>query len=168
MESYYYAGGKKVALEPDSEHVAVNQAAAEAAGLDMGDLSSPGGATRLGAGVVLAQRSGVNAQALARLKKAHALLPVFRKDRAILVALPEVRVEFDNPSQRKAVMAVLSGALDNLTIAEDEKDRLVLRSKSGDAAEALVAANEIFERAHPAASSVRFVQFVPRPEVSRS
>ena len=54
------------------------------------------------------------------------------------------------------------------TIAEQTNDRVVVRPTSGNGDDAMRMANDIYEGAHPAASSVRFVQFVPKPSVIRS
>ena len=165
MENYYYAGGKKVELEADPDHVAVDRAVAEAAGLGSGAIGA--GPPNLRSGVVLAERSSLGEKALAELHSAGALRPVFRRDQAVLVALPEIRVEYDDPTQRNAVKDLLASGRHDVSISEETDDRLVLKPRSGDARDALKMANEIFEHAHPAASSVRFVQFVPKPGVKR-
>jgi hypothetical protein len=168
VDAYYYAAGRKVELEQDEEHVAVDQKAAEAAGLGAAVKSASAGAPRLPGGVVLAARSALDEGRLASLRRAGALYPVYRRDRAVVVALPEVRVEFDDPTQRRAVMDMIAERPQDVNIEEDSQDRLVLRPSSGKGDDALRMANEIYERAHPAAASVRFVQFVPKPETYRS
>lgn len=169
MENYYYAGGKKVALEADEDHVAIDRAVADAAGLGSG---APGGyPPDLRSGVVLSDRSSLGEKALAALRKAGALRPVFRREQAVLVALPEVRVEYDNSTQHNAVKDWVAGlsakGRHDVAISDETDDHLTLKLGSGDAQDALNLANAIFEHAHPAASSVRFVQFVPKPGVKR-
>ena len=167
MPAYYYAGGRRVDLETDDEHVAVDQTAAEKAGL--GPRLAGALRPERASGVVLANRSALGEDTVARLRQADALHPVYKRDRAVVVALPEVRVEFDNAAQRRAVKDLLAtSGLAEHTIAEDTDDRLVVHPASGSGDDALKIANDIFERAHPAASSVRFVQFVPKPSVVRS
>jgi hypothetical protein len=163
VESYYYAGGRKLALERDHEFVALDQAAAASSGVDVKALAGSEGARRGAAGVLLVRSACLDARQLHDLRKAGALLPVFRRDRAILVALPEVRVEFDDAKERKAVKALLAGKADGVSVTQDDSDLLVLRPSSGDADDALTLANQIHEDAGPAASSVRFIQFVPKP-----
>ena len=165
MPAYYYAGGRKIALENDDEHVAVDQQAAEKAGLTS---SLPTQSPQRSGGVVLASRSALDPDILARLRSAGALHPVYKRDRAVVVALPEVRVEFDNEAQRSAVMAFLKGEPAEHTIAEHTDYGVVVRPTSGSGDDALRMANDIYERAHPASASVRFVQFVPKPSVIRS
>ena len=165
MSTYYYAGGQKVDLEPDEEHVAVDQAAAKEAGLDAfsANLDS---AVRVGAGVLVTPRSSLSADIIQRLQEAGALQPVYRRDKAIVVAMPEVRVEFDTPDQRRKVMKLLSPNASDVSVTEDTAERLVLRPVSGHGEDALNLANRIQERAKPAAASVRFVQFVPKPRTT--
>lgn len=168
MGAYYYAGGRKVELESDDEHVAVDQKLAERAGLDAQVRTASAAVPRQGGGVFLAQRSALGEDMLASLREAGALQPVYKRERAVIVALPEVRIEFDNPDQRRAVMNILAKSRLKHTIAEDTDDRIVVRPASGNGADALKIANDIHERAHPAAASVRFVQFVPKPAILRS
>jgi len=165
MKNYYYAGGRKIELEADDEHVAVDRAVAEAAGLTGSAIG--GGLPDLRSGVVLSEKSSLSDKVLNALHGAGALRPVFRHDQAVLVALPEVRVEYDDLTQRNAVKKLVASDFHDAAITEETEDRLILKPRSGDARDALKMANEIFEHAHPAASSVRFVQFIPKPGVKR-
>jgi hypothetical protein len=166
MAAYYYAAGRQVPLEPDDDRVAVDWPAAERAGLEREVRQAADAPPRPGAGVVLVPRAALDATTIARLRDAGAMRPVYRHERATMVALPEVRVEFDTPAQRQAVLDML-GRADTLphAIADSTEDRLVLRPASGTGEDALDLANAIYERARPAASSVRFLQFVPKPSV---
>ena len=82
----------------------------------------------------------------------------------MLITLPEVRVELDDELQRAAVAKVLSAPKHAVVVSEESPERLVLAPASGDPLEAIDLANDIYERAHPAASSVRLVHVVKRPE----
>lgn len=165
MVAYYYAAGRKVQLESDDEHVAVDQKAAERAGLEARLKKASQDAPRLGSGVALVPRSSLGEGTIAALREAGALQPVYRHDRALIVALPEVRVEFDTAEQRRAVMDFLGSHPLPHEISESTDDRLVVRLASGSGADALKMANEIYERVRPAAASARFIQFVPKPAV---
>jgi hypothetical protein len=167
MKNYYYVSGRKVELEIDDEHVAVDRAVAQAAGLTGVGGGGGGGMPDLRSGVVLSVKSSLDDKVLEALQGAGALRPVFRHDQAVLVALPEVRVEYDDLTQRNAVKKLLASNFHDAAISEETSDRLTLKPRSGDAHDALKMANEIFEHAHPAASSVRFVQFIPKPSVRR-
>jgi hypothetical protein len=166
MGESYYAAGRKVELDRAEDYVAVDQKAAKKAGLDAQVETASGDAPRQGGGVVLVQRSALAGQTLASLREAGALQPVYRRDPAVIVALPEVRVEFDTPEQRRAVMDDLAEdrALPH-SISQSTDDGMTLRPASGNGVDALKIANEINERGHAAAASVRFIQFVPKPLV---
>ncbi|MEO7855290.1 MAG: hypothetical protein ABIR94_24010 [Rubrivivax sp.] len=163
MTRYYYAGGRRIALEPDDQYVAVDEKAAGAAGLPLEAGNAP--VRRLPGGVTVSPRSSLSEARLERLSQAGALRSVYRRDRSMLVALPEIRVEYDNPKQRAAVKAAIPQAPCEAEVSDESAHGLVLRPTSGRSDDALVLANYIYEQAHPAAASVRFVQFVPKLDV---
>lgn len=162
MKTYYYAGGSKIELQDDEDHIAVDRSAAPATLFQ--NLVDGAGASR-NAEVLVASKADIDAKGMAALREAGALLPVFRHGRAMLVPMPEVRVEVDDPKQRSAVKKFVSTKQTHMVIAEESDDRLVLKPASGSGVDALNAANAIYEQARPAASSVRFVQVVPRPTI---
>lgn len=166
MSEFYYAGGRKVELDRDEEYVAIVQEAAHRAGLDTQVETASKASPRRGGGVVLAERSALDEKTLASLRDAGALQPVYRNNQAVMVALPEVRVEFDTAEQRHAVMDVLADrhALPH-EISESTDYSLIVQPASGKGDDALKIANEIQQRGHPAAASVRFIQFVPKRKV---
>ena len=88
MTRYYYAGGRRIALEADPELVAVDEKRAEAAGVrpEIGDVP----VRRLPGGVMLLPRSSLDERQLAALNDAGALRPVYRHDSARLVAAAAV------------------------------------------------------------------------------
>ena len=163
MGAYYWAGGQKVELETDDEHVAIDQKLAERAGLDRELKTAAQAGQRVGAGVLVAPRSSLEEGTLTSLREAGALHSVYKHRRAMVVPLPEIRIELDNPKQRRAVMSVLTERASDHSITEDTPEQMVLRPTSGKGDDALKLANNIYERAHPAAASVRFIQFVPKP-----
>src|SRR6188508_1401530 len=163
MTRYYYAGGRRIELELDEHYVAVDEKAADAAGVSMEAGSAT--ARRLPGGVTVSPRSGLSEAGLERLSQAGALRPVYRRDRSVLVPLPEIRVEYDNARQRAAVKAAIPQAPCEAEVTDESANGLVLRPTSGRSDDALTLANYIYEQAHPAAATVRFVQFVPRADV---
>jgi hypothetical protein len=166
MTRYYYAGGRRIELEPDDRYVAVDEKAADAAGVSLDAAGEPA-TRRLPGGVILSPRSDLGDARFERLSQAGALRPVYRRDRAIVVPLPEVRVEYDNAEQRAAVKAAIPKAPCQAEVSDESADGLVLRPTSGRSDDALALANYIYEKARPAAASVRFVQFVPKMTVER-
>jgi hypothetical protein len=97
------------------------------------------------------------------------LQPVYRHDDAVIVAMPEVRVDVGSAEQRRAVLNVLShsAALPN-DVSQSSDDYLTVRPMSGSGVDALKIANEIHERGHVGDASVRLIQFVPRRTGGRS
>ena len=169
MSESYYAGGRKVELDRDEEYVAVDQNAAEKAGLAAQVEKASKDSPRAGGGVALVPRSALDKKTIASLRDAGALHPVYRHNQAVMVALPEVRVEFDTAEQRRAVMDVLaeSDALPP-SVSESTDAGLTVRPESGSGVDALKIANEIHERGEDAEASVRFIQFVPKPLANSS
>lgn len=161
MDDYYYAGGTRIALERDRQHVAVDSGSAPEA-LAKAALADATAAKHGPEGVVVARQADITPAHLAELRHAGALRPVFRRGGALLVPTPEVRVEMDGPAERAAVKAFLANSKRAVDVVEESDDRLTLRPVSGDAADALDTANAIYENAHPAMSSVRFLQFVDK------
>jgi len=165
MTRYYYAGGRRIALEADPELVAVDEQRADAAGIRPDTDASA--TRRLPGGVIVTLRSTFDDAQLAALQQAGALRPVYRHDKALMVALPEIRVEVDNATQHTAVRQALAAAPHAIVISSESASSLVLAPESGQSDDALDVANYVYEAAHPAAASVRFVQFVPRPGPAR-
>jgi hypothetical protein len=165
----YYVGDQKVELNRAHDYVAVDEKAAYGAGLDAEVATASKEAERHGGGVVVVPRVALDEQTLASLSGAGALQPVYRHDDAVIVALPEVRVEFDSAEQRRAVLNVLteSAALPN-DVCQSADDYLTVRPASGSGVDAIKIANEIHERGHVGDASVRFIQFVPRRTGGRS
>lgn len=169
MSESYYVGDQKVELDRVDDYVAVDQKAAHDAGLDDELAMASKEAQRQGGGVVVVPRFALGDEAIASLSDAGALQPVYRRDNAVIVPLPEVRVAFDSAEQRRAVLDVLaeSAALPS-DISQSTEGRLIVRPESGSGVDALRIANEIHERGNHADASVRFIQFVPRPMVNPS
>lgn len=162
MRHYYYAGGDRIELEDDDEHVVVDTALAPVDLVTELALAS----SRMPGGMIVTPKSSLRATDLARLKQSGALHPIFRKGGALMVPMAEVRVEFDDESQRAAVLRVLKKSGQDVVVSDSSNDRVVFAPASGDPLDALDLANDIYESVHPNASSVRFVQVVPRPKRS--
>lgn len=167
MSESYYVGGRKVELDRSMDYVAVDQTAAQKAGLQAQVEGASEGSPRQGGGVVLVPRTALDEKTIANLSDAGALQPVYCRNNSVMVALPEVRVEFDTAEQRRAVMDVLaeSEALPH-NVSQDTEDFLTVRPQSGSGVDALKLANDIHERGNAADASVRFIQFVPKPLAS--
>ncbi len=165
MANYYYASGERVPLERDELRVAILPTKVPAADRkDLLEHATRAGGRTLPGSVVVVPRSSLGGPELARLRHDGALQSVYRRGQELMVALPEIRVEFDEKLQHENTINVLAGAPHAVDIIEDSADRLVLQPRSGSAEDALDVANYLQEKGGPAAATVRFVRFIPKPQ----
>lgn len=161
MGRYYYARGERIGIAPDARHLAVDGRRAESAGL--APALKGLAARRLPEGVLLVERSDVATSLVEQLRRAAVVMPVYHREEAILVPLPEVRVEIEGAGQREAVMQSLATAGQPTDVSEPVENWLLVRPRSGSGDDAIDLANHLHETAHPAAASVRFLQVVKKP-----
>jgi hypothetical protein len=161
---YYYAGGKRVTLEPAADLVAVDETRlAEKLPDLLASDAALRSATRLPGGIRLVHRDSLGADTLNRLQSAGVTQPVFRQSGATLVALPEIRVEDDRQATLAEVRKFAAGKV--RPMPDDAEGRLTLHPLSEDGRDALTLANELVERYQPASVSPRFVRVVSGPVV---
>jgi hypothetical protein len=169
---YYYAGGKKVELAAADDLVAVDERALAAAAVP----EAVGNALRksvqsLSGGVALLNRADLGAHAAAAvlaLEAAGATHPVYRSQGALVVVLPEVRVEETRGAQRKHLTDWLASHAHETVVTSRSADRLVLEPKSGQGGDALTLANELTEQVGPELAQARFLRVVPGPSTRRT
>lgn len=143
---YYYAGGEKVELTPDPELVAVHES------------DAPAGAGRaLTDGLRLVAKS-----VLGKLKGP--TYPVFKADGALVVALPEVRVEEGRAGIRAKLHKWLEKHGARVEVTSRDDDRVVLKPASGTGEDALALANDLAEKVGPEMAQTRFIRVVPQPD----
>lgn len=151
---YYYAGGKRVELRP-AEDLFVE-------GPDMRgfDATMKHVGRSLGEGLRLLTNDELASQK--RSSPAIAQYPVFRSHGAILVALPEVRIEESRKSQWAKLNKWLENHRDDVTVLSRDDDRLVLRPVSGLGDDALTIANDLAEKIGPEMAQARFIRVTSR------
>jgi hypothetical protein len=161
-DNYYYAGGKRIALQPAVDLVAVDDArlAERLPALRASDAALREG-TPLRGGIRLVQVSDLERDTLKHLRKGAVTHPVFRQDGTIVVALPEIRVEDDSDAKLADVREFAAGKA--RPTGDENEGRLTLRLRSEDGRDALVLANELVERYKPASVSPRFLRVVAGP-----
>lgn len=163
---YYYAGGERISIEPDDAQVAVDPTKAMEADLRSAVERAARG-THLPGGILLLPRSALDEPWLQRLRESGALRTVYRRGQVLIIPLPEIRVEFDDPEQRQAVVDSIPQAPYPVKVAEKHADRMLLMPVSGNSEEALAIANFVYEHARPASAAVRFLQVVPKRQPRR-
>ena len=161
---YYYAGGDRIDLEPSKGHVAVDLEAAREAGLgdELKAVLSHGSPLRRQ--MILVDRADLQEGVEQRLASAHAIQPVFRHGVALLVALPEVRVEAPG-KEAQAVRRYLQQHAPSAEIVREQGDLLVLRPRSGRGIDALHLATQLAEAVGPTMAQPRFLRIVPREQL---
>lgn len=159
-EDYYFSGGRRIRLERDSQIVGVllQHPAVASSGL-RATLRREG--RQLQQGVVIVPWSSIPPERRGPWEDAGALLPVYAQDGALIVVLPEVRIEGTDANQVPAIKEWLKAAQREAEVVEERGTRMTLRPRSGRAAEALQIANEVEEHMHPALSQARFLRVVP-------
>ena len=160
---YFYAAGKRVTLTIESSLWALDtEALAIAVIADPIRQQILANARILRGKYVLAR---VPSAALASLRAVRALQTVYRAADAVLVALPEVRVEERRPEKLRRLRAWLDSRRQRIEVSETEGGRLTLRPASGDAVEALEIANALQEEITPELAETRFIRTIQSPDL---
>jgi hypothetical protein len=160
---YFYAAGKRVTLKVESSLWALDTEALAAA--IIGDTIRQrilADARQLRGKYVLAH---VPSAALEPLRAARAVQVVYRSADAVLVALPEVRVEERRPEKLRRLRAWIESRRQQIEVSETEDGRLTLRPASGDAVEALEIANALQEEITPELAETRFIRSIESPDL---
>jgi hypothetical protein len=164
-DDYYWASGEKIPLDT-APQIAVNTKAADEHGLWQGELSDTATAkgTDIGRGLVILPSDAVPSGLRDRLDSTGASAPVYRADDALIVVLPEVRMESSKSSAhdvRTAVERIDSDA----SVEESAPGRFVVKPSSGRGEDALHIANRLTEDVSPEAVQPRFVRIAkPQPD----
>jgi ferric-dicitrate binding protein FerR (iron transport regulator) len=157
--SYYWAGGRRIALEDDSR-IAVDIAGAERAELWDGELAAAAAAgAPVSSGVVLVPGAELSPVLRAELDSSGAAHPVYRSDDQTVIVLPEVRVE-TSPNTTVADMRSAVAGWD-VVVDQPASGRFVLTPASHRGADALALANHVTESVGPAAAQARFLRITP-------
>ena len=160
---YFYAAGKRVTLTVESSLWALDtEALAVALIAESIRKRILANARHLRGKYVLAH---VPSSALEPLRAARAVQPVYRSADAVLVALPEVRVEESRPETLQRLWAWIELRRERIEVSEAEAGRLTLRPASGDGVEALAIANALQEEITPQLAEARFIRSIESPDV---
>lgn len=160
-EFYYYAGGKRIPLELDPEHVAVDVGDVDSRAGKRPEPAEVEGAEELRSGLFLIERSSLPTDLRARLDQEKALLPVFHYEDALVVILPEVRIEISAGSETEVHRFLEQADVPNQVLT-DQGTRLVVRPDSGRGEDALRLANELQESVSVEMAQARFLRRVPK------
>jgi hypothetical protein len=165
---YYYANGELIQLTPETELLAVDEqhlteaALPEAVREEVRKAAKP-----LRAGIQLVRLGALSPQVEAILKESKALQPVFRAEGALLVVLPEVRVEETRPKERARLVKWIESHTEQLSVHSERDGRFVLAPASGHGEDALNMARQLNEEVEPELAQPRFVRVVQHPSMLR-
>ncbi len=167
QKSYYWAGDRKIPLDPSRDWIAVDFARLGARSKKLQERIGKGGQVRALKGMIhLVSRDAVPDEVYAKLDSESAILPVYRHGKTLLVACPEVRVEVDR-TQRHRIQSIVGQGPKGATITEQRGETVVLRPVSGRGVDAIALANRLYETVHPRMAQARFLRIVPRPDNRR-
>jgi hypothetical protein len=158
---YYYASGKPIDLTLDETWLAIDtrqfKAARTSPRLQAALLKD---AHPLRGDLILVKRQALTPKQLDALTRQAAVHPVFHSQGALLVALPEVRVEESSSQRRRALLRWIREHGDVAQVVEDNGERIVLRPTSGQGADAITLANQLYEQIGPELAQPRFLRVV--------
>jgi|HubBroStandDraft_2_1064218.scaffolds.fasta_scaffold463910_1 hypothetical protein len=159
--AYYYANGERIALELDPEYVAVNLSRSTAGLRATFDRLKKRASSPV-RDMALVRRDELSPDDQGALDAAGAIQPVYRHGSAMIVVLPEVRVDIEKAERPELISFVKNGSVP-AAIEQDERGRLVLRPMSGSGADALALANGVHETLHPKVAQASFLRVIPKP-----
>ena len=131
---------------------------------DLKDDASLRGGRTLRDGIRLVDRETLTPETFQRLQAAGVTQPVFRQSGAILIALPEIRVENETAAKLAAAEKFAGSKVHAVSDAAEGRSTLTLLSKDG--GDALALAKELVEQLELTSVSPRFLRVVPGPSVS--
>ena len=158
---YYYASGHPVELTLDGNWLAIDTRQFKAAGTSPRlQATLLKDARPLRGDLILVKRQLLTPRQLDALTRHGAAHPVFQSEGALLIALPEVRVEESSSQRRRALLRWIGEHGDVAQVVEDNGERIVLRPTSGQGADAITLANQLSEQIGPELAQARFVRVV--------
>jgi len=156
---YYYASGQPVALALDEDWLAIDTRKFPAAGTSARLRAAILRDSRpLRGDLILVKRQAVPAKPLDALRRQGAVQPVFRAKRALLIALPEVRVEESSVEGQRALHHWIRQHGDEAEVVEDNGEKILLRPASGDGIDAIALANHLTEQVGTEMAQARFLR----------
>jgi hypothetical protein len=158
---YYYASGQPVDLTLDEHWLAVDTRQFKAAGISPRlKATLLKDARPLRGDLILVKRQAIPAKQLDALTLHGAVHPAFRAEGAILIALPEVRVEESSAQRQRALHRWIRQHGDEAQLVEDNGEKILLRPTSGHGVDAISLANHLTEQIGPEMAQTRFLRVV--------
>lgn len=163
-DRYYYSGGVRIPLTPDSVYLVVDMERAKKANLSAEARTLLHKNIRpLRSGLYLLEQKVLSGAVRALLEGTGSLQPTFRHGNTLIAVLPEVRVETSTENQRDSITEFVEKNKISAEIVQKRPDCFVLRPTSGRGIDALRLANRLEEEMHPELAQARFVRIIPKP-----
>lgn len=167
-QSYYYSGRQRIELTPAEDLLAVDEQRLTGSSVSkevQEEIRHV--AQTLRAGVLLVRGESLDPDTESVLEEAGALQPVYRAEGAIIVLLPEVRVEESRPDGQQRLEEWIRSHSEQALVQSRQEGRIVLEPASGHGEDALAMANALAEQVRPEMAQARFLRVVPRPSTMR-
>jgi hypothetical protein len=163
---YYYASGHPVELTLDGNWLAIDTRQFKTAGISPRlQATLLKDARPLRGDLILVKRQLLTPKQLDALTRHGAAHPVFQSKGALLIALPEVRVEESSSQRRRALVRWIREHGDVAEIVDDNGERIVLRPTSGQGADAIILANQLNEQFRPELAQPHFLRVIKHFDV---
>ncbi len=154
--TYYYAGKKKIELVPADDLFAISES-------DMPEFKGlPQGQALMGGLNLIPKAQLPTASPETQVEKPR--FPVFRSHGAIVIALPEIRVEETREGYLEKLDQWISHHTDDVVVVSRDEGRVVLMPASGSGQDALKIANSLEEQVGPEMAQARFIRVTQRPD----
>ena len=163
-QEYYYAANIRVPLERLRDYLAVDVGRLPHSAARLANELRQNG-KELRRGVFLARRCDVAAALLSQLEHTSAERPVYLHEDALIVVLPEVRVENSSEDQLKTVQSWVKQNESNAKLVADRRGRMVIEPVSGCGEDALELANQLHEELGVEMAQPRMLRILKSPSV---
>jgi hypothetical protein len=169
-EAYYYANGKRIDLAVVTNRLAVpkveptekDAGKSRAGGLRAGAREAIQKGRTLTNGLVLVDAEKLDAVDRQELEAMEGAQRVFQCQGALVIALPEIRIEDSRPAKLAAVKKWLKRHEATLDV-EEAGNQITVRPRSKQGLDALSLAAKINEELQVELAQPRFVRIVPSP-----
>lgn len=161
-KSFYITGGNRIELEHADDLVAIDRQRIEAMHTDR-FLSKSG--RQISQGIEILTNEEIDETTMLELKNHRVIRSVYRSSGAILVLLPEIRMESENAHRLDEIAEELNAKLIGMVEASPGRIRWIINDEH--ATNTLRLANQLIERFPEVSITPRFLRIVDRPNITR-
>ncbi len=163
---YYYASGRRIPLTPAKEWLVIDAQHLPTDVPETVQAELQHEAQWLSADIQMVRRAALSPDTIAFLQQADAMGSVFRAAGALVVVLPEVRVEEHRPAQQERLLEWLEQNSQEARISRQNTRGMVLTPTSGHGMDAVTLANRLTEEIAPEMAQAHFLRIVPQSSIA--